>query len=268
MFLIDDANILLKFENLNIKILRINKEVFFESFPRHKHGKDLYELHCVVGGKGTLLTDCGNFELKANSIYMTGPMVYHEQITDEADPVEEYCIQMEIHKGKNTTSAGELICKNTFWYGEDSLNIQKSFGLIENESFVKGVGYIEAVKSYIALILVALVRYYAGDDYLNAYEKNTPEYMRMSIAEESFFNDYDILTLTMLSGRLKLSKRQTQRFLMRTYAKNFSEILTETRVNKAKEFIRSGMSIKEAAELVGYIDMRSLKSKINIIKEK
>ena len=262
MFLINDANILLKFENLNIKILRINREMFFESFPRHKHGKNLYELHYVIGGEGRLLANNEEYDLKENSLYMTGPMFYHEQITDETNPLEEYCIQMEIHSGKNISPVGELICKNTFWFGEDEFNIKKNFELLENESTNKSVGYIEAVKSFVSLILVDLVRNYADDNYLNVYEKNTPEYMRMSIAEESFFNDYETLTLTILSGRLKLSNRQTQRFLVKTYSKTFSEILMETRLNKAKEFIRSGVSIKEAAEMVGYADVRSLKNKI------
>lgn len=262
MFLINDANVLLKFENLNIKILRINKEVFFDSFPRHKHGKDLYELHYVVGGRGSLVTDSGTYDLKRKFLYMTGPMVYHEQITDDKDPLEEYCIQMEINKGKNVSSIGELICKNTFWYGEDKFNSASFFEQLEEESKNKGVGFTEAIKSLVALVLVALVRNYAGNNYLNVYEKNTPEYMRISITEESFFNDYDKLTLDTLSDRLKLSRRQTQRFLEKTFSKTFSEILMETRLNKAKEFIRSGMSIKEAAELVGYEDVRSLKSKL------
>lgn len=262
MFLINDANILLKFENLNVKILRIIREMFFESFPRHKHGKSLFELHYVVSGKGSLMTDSGSFELYPNCLYMTGPLVYHEQITDEADPIEEYCIQMEIQTGKNVSSVGELISKTSFWYGEDRFGIRKIFELLESESVNKGVGYIEALKSYVSLILVALARNYAGENYHNVYEKNTPEYMRMSITEESFFNDYDTLTLITLSNRLRLSKRQTQRFLMKTYSKTFSEMLIETRLNKAKEFIRSGMEVKEAAEMVGYVDVRSLKNKI------
>lgn len=262
MFLINDANILLKFENLNIKILRINREMFLESFPRHKHGKSLFEIHYVIKGKGTLVTDSGGYELRRNSLYVTGPMVYHEQITDENDPMEEYCIQMEITQGKNLSPVGELLYKNDFWFGEDRFNMNSTFSLLEEESVNKGVGYIEALKSLVALILVALVRNYADDNYLNVYEKNTPEYMRMSIVEESFFNDYSTLTLEELSSRLKLSRRQTQRFLVKNYSKTFSDILTETRVNKAKDFIRNGMEIKEAAEKVGYVDVRSLKNKI------
>ena len=169
---------------------------------------------------------------------------------------------MEINKGKNVSSIGELICKNTFWYGEDKFNSASFFEQLEEESKNKGVGFTEAIKSLVTLVLVALVRNYAGNNYLNVYEKNTPEYMRISITEESFFNDYDKLTLDTLSDRLKLSRRQTQRFLEKTFSKTFSEILMETRLNKAKEFIRSGMSIKEAAELVGYDDVRSLKSKL------
>lgn len=262
MLFINDANILLKWENLNIKILRIDREVFFESFPRHKHGKSFYELHYILKGKGTLLTDGGSCELYENTVYMTGPLVYHQQITDEKSPMEEYCIQMEVAPTGKVLPEGELFCRQSFWIGEDKHDVKMLFEMIEKESNHKGIGYIQAVKNIVALILVAMIRNYSGDEIAAVYEKNTPDYMRMSITEESFFKDYQGLTLTRLSTRLGLSNRQTQRLLMKNYSKTFSELLTEAKVSKAEEFIRSGMSINDAAYAVGYADVRSLKKRM------
>lgn len=262
MLFINDANILLKFENLNIKILRIDREVFFESFPRHKHGKNFYELHYITKGKGKLLTDEKSYDLYENMLYMTGPSVYHRQTTDESFPMEEYCIQIEVTPLKNVSREGDLFYKTLFWIGEDKNDVKTLFEMIEKESNRKAVGYIQAVKNIVGLILVAVIRNYSGDEVSEVYEKSTPDYMRMSITDESFFKDYQSLTLSVLSTRLNLSNRQTQRFLIKNYSKTFSELLTEAKVNKAKEFIKSGMSVNEAAYKVGYADVRCLKKRM------
>lgn len=265
MLYIDDANMRFSFENLNIKILRIHHGVFTKSFPKHRHGKNFYELHLIGGGKGTLLTDEGKFPLRENILYMTGPYVTHEQLTDTDDPTEEFGIQFEINEIRRSTYSpdGAMLKDTTFWIGEDRCGIRQYFEMLNVECDMKAPGYIQAVKSITALVLVALIRNYSGTEAKAEYEKNTPDYRRMSIVESSFFNDYMTITLDELSHRLKLSRRQTQRFLNKNYNKNFVEMKIDARTNKARGFIRSGMTIAEAAAAVGYDDVRSLKRRLN-----
>ncbi|MGM9552044.1 MAG: helix-turn-helix domain-containing protein [Clostridia bacterium] len=264
MAIIEEANMLLKFENLTIKILKISHGVFYKPFQRHRHGKNFYELHYTVSGGGTLVTDEGEFELEKGMIYMTGPLVYHEQLTDTENPTEEYCIQMEIIPSKKSDAhpAANLLTETHFWIGKDFHNILPYFESISEECMRKRIGYIQSTISLVSLILVSLVRNYSHDVEQSVFEKSSPDYKKLNIVEGSFFNDYRTLTLEELSQRLNLSPRQTQRFLEKNYSKSFSELKSEARLNIAKKLIREGWSIHDAAVAVGYSDARSIKNKL------
>lgn len=264
MLYIDDANIRFSFENLNIKILKISHGFFHAPFPKHLHGKNLYEIHLVGSGKGTLITDKGEFPLTENTLYMTGPYVTHEQLANMDAPTEEFGMQLEISEIRRAANSadGALLKDTSFWIGEDRCGIRQYFEMLNVECDMKAPGYIQAVKSITSLILVALIRNYSGTEAKAEYEKNTPDYRRMSVVESSFFDDYVSLTLEELSLRLKLSRRQTQRFLKKNYNKTFVEMKADARTNKAREFIRGGLSVAEAASAVGYDDVRSLKRRL------
>ncbi len=265
MFYIDDANICFQFENLNIKILRINMGTIESHFPKHHHGKNFYEFHFITNGNGSIIVSDMEYPLFPNTVYITGPFVPHEHIIDPQSPQTEFCIQMEITKKKSAfkSALGDLLLDTIFWLGRDIQSIKPFLDLLDTESTNQIIGYTEAAKNLIGLILVTLARSFSGvDETLSAYEKSTPDYNRMAIIEKSFFKDFATLTLPELAERLKLSNRQTQRFLLKNYSKNFTQMLGDARVNKAREFIREGLSIKESATLVGYDDIRSLKRKL------
>ena len=91
-----DADICFQFDNLKIKVIGIRYGVIFESYPRHRHGKRFYEAHLVCRGKGTLIANEMEYPLTTGTLYMTGPLITHEQITDTSDPMDEYYVQFEI----------------------------------------------------------------------------------------------------------------------------------------------------------------------------
>ena len=264
MVIIEEANMILRFENLTIKILKISHGIFHKPFQRHRHGKNFYELHYTAGGGGTLVTDNGEYPLEKDIIFMTGPLIYHEQLTDTANPTEEYCIQMEIIPSKKSEAhpAASLLTETLFWIGKDMHNIRSYFELISEECMRKRIGYIQTTVSLVSLILTSLVRNYSGDVEQAVFEKSSPDYKRLNIVEGSFFNDYNTLTLDELSQRLNLSNRQTQRFLVQNYSKSFSELKAEARLNIARKLVREGMSLHDAAIAVGYSDARSIKDKL------
>ncbi|MBQ3861633.1 MAG: AraC family ligand binding domain-containing protein, partial [Clostridia bacterium] len=77
-----------------IRVLNAKREVFFESFPGHIHG--FYELHYVFGGRGEL--DClgKRIPLGEGVLYLCGPHVSHEQLTDPADNMMEYSFSFDV----------------------------------------------------------------------------------------------------------------------------------------------------------------------------
>lgn len=264
MTIIEDANILLNFDNIVIKILKITHDPYKAPCPRHCHGKNFYELHFVVSDGGLLITDEGEFFLSENMFYMTGPSVYHAQIATRETPAEEFCIQMELISDKRTSTSAvsDLFCNTHFWIGKDAYNSRILFDAIENECKNKILGYIERTKGLLSMLLVNLVRNYSGAIPQPVYEKNTPDDKRMTIIDSSFLYDFSTLSLKELSSRLKLSPRQTQRFLIKNYHHTFSELKLEARLSKAIEQLNLGKSMSDVAQMIGYNDIRSLKNKL------
>jgi AraC-like DNA-binding protein len=197
----------------------------------------------------------------SGTVYMTGPLITHEQLTDSSDPMDEYCIQFEISekKGVKEGKAAQLLKDTHFWIGEDSQNMEKFFEMLDAEDAKRELGYIENVTSIVKQILIALVRNYIGSEISYDYSRITPDDKRMVIADESFLYSYASITLEDLSERLNLSSRQTQRFLKKAYGKTFIEMRTERRMEVAQKLMKKGMSASSAASAVGYEDAKSLK---------
>lgn len=261
MLNISDAAICFQFDNLQIKVLQIRYGVFFESYPAHRHGHHFYEAHLVCGGHGLLVADNQKYELNSGTLYMTGPLITHEQITDSTNPMDEYYIQFELleNKKKKSGRTSELIKNTSFWIGTDTQNCIRLFEMLTEENESHEIGYVKNVINLTSQFLIALARNYVGSEKISDYEKNTPDDKRMIITDELFLREYASLTLENLSNRLNLSPRQTQRFLKKAYGKTFLELRSEQRQNKAEKLIESGMSPSEAAEAVGYKEVRSLK---------
>lgn len=263
MLNISDADISFQFDNLKINVIRINYGVFFAPFPKHRHGNRFYEAHLVCGGKGVLIADGKRYDLSEGVLYMTGPLVEHEQLTDSSEPMDEFCLQFkltEMKRGREGKSSERL--KNTpFWIGKDTQNTRRLFEMLTEENEKKEIGYIKSVINITSQILISLVRNYAGGVTVGEYAKITPDDKRMVITDESFLYGYASLTLSELSRRLNLSVRQTQRFLKKAYGKTFVELRREMRISKAEEYIKDGMSPAHAAARVGYEDIKSLKKR-------
>ena len=230
-----EANIKFQLDNLKIKVLHIGYGVFYKPFPKHKHGNHFYEAHLVTGGSGTLIADGKEYDLKGGMLYMTGPMVEHEQITNVDDPMDEYYIQFEIAE-TNKTDPGKtaMALKETaFWIGEDTQNITRLFEMLTEECENKKIGYIQSVINLSFQVLVCIARNYVGSEQVGEYSAITPDDKRMVITDESFLYNYKTITLTELAKRLSLSTRQTQRFLKKAYGKTFMEIKKESRADKS-----------------------------------
>ncbi|MCH5188418.1 MAG: helix-turn-helix domain-containing protein [Oscillospiraceae bacterium] len=260
MLNISDTDISFQFDNLKIKVIKINYGVFLHPFPKHRHGNHFYEAHLVCGGKGRLIADGQEYPLSAGTLYMTGPLVTHEQLTDSLDPMDEYCIQFKVSensRGKSGRSA-ELIKNTNFWLGADTQNMIGLFEMLTEEDEKRELGYAKSVINLTSQLLISLARNYAGSEKATDYAKITPDDKRMIIVDDAFLYSYAAITLDELCRRLNLSRRPTQRFLKKNYGKTFIELRTEARMNKAEELMAGGATPAEAAAAVGYESARSI----------
>ncbi|MCX7714533.1 MAG: AraC family transcriptional regulator [Clostridia bacterium] len=247
------TNIKFKIGSVNVCVLNCKHEFFKESFPNHMHR--YYELHYTLGGKGILVLDNEIYPIQSNVVYMTGPNVYHEQITDPNHLLEEYCLSIELIKAKGIKKDGmsQSLLNTTFWIGADKTNIKQLFEEILSELSNKRIGYQYMIQNKIEQILLSMVRnYQAGDEKFF----KTPAILddkRIITTENAFFFEYKTITLKNLAERLKLSERQVERFVRERYGKSFVKVRTESRLNRAKILLLStNESISQISEKVGF----------------
>lgn len=99
------------------------------NIPFHSHGKNCYEIHYISEGYGTLNADGENYEITPNTLFVTGPLVSHSQITDLNSPMFEWCVYLRTDESNNEKYS-DIISKflsEKFWIGQDGQGLLPLF---------------------------------------------------------------------------------------------------------------------------------------------
>ncbi len=242
----------IQFDNAHIKMISAGRGLFLTAFPSHMH--PFFELHYIIKGKGTLVLDDTSFELSAGDLFFTAPKIYHAQLTDPDDNMEEYHISFEF-LSDDKTRMGEVInffIERQFYVCRDNQNIKALFEEMEKEASLQQVGFSSAVPALLQLILLKTAR--------NYYRKNAkmtsiaiPDERRHLLLDEAFLYSYKDLTLQSLAELLHLDIRQIQRIIYKRYGMSFVELRTHYRLSAAQNMIEgSSESLLKIAEKCGY----------------
>ena len=241
-------------------ISNIVLERFERSIPKHSHSKNSYEIHYIPFGYGKAVIGGQSYEIIPNTLFVTGPFVEHSQIPERKDPMWEYCIYLKV--GRCSASSSSLEEKNLagqfrktgFWFGQDSPAIHTLMKQLFSELEHRYTGYSIHAEILLKQLIIKLVRNYEGKVETNSYT-GAPNLIdnKYLIIEECFLYEYRTLSLDMLSARLGLGIRQTERLLKDHYGKTFLQKKTEARMSAASILLQNpDLSITKIAEDTGY----------------
>jgi AraC-like DNA-binding protein/quercetin dioxygenase-like cupin family protein len=254
-----DLNIKIAVEDTTFSVLQIVFEHFLRSMPKHSHGNNSYEIHYIPYGHGKVNINNQVYDVKPNTLYMTGPHVEHEQIPQTNDPMAEYCIYFMLQSGSSKhpsqkKTVASLFEQTHFWFGQDSHAIYPIMQQIFYELEHKYTGYKLQVESLLQQCIVKIVRNYENRvESEKLFMTTNLVDRKYLIVEESFLYDYETITLEILSKRLGLGIRQTERFLKDYYGKTFQQKKTEAKMSMAKIYLGNpNLSISEIAERLNY----------------
>lgn len=244
-------------EGTRVRVLNAKKEAFFESFPNHQHG--FFELHYVFGGRGELICLGNRYPLKAGTVYLNGPNVSHEQLTDREDNMTEYSLSFDIgpRRGRGEAEPGDItgrLAGMKLWIGEDGGRIGALFGRMEEEFSARDTGWIESLESLCRLLVIAVVRTLAEPREKTAQSSAAFPDRRKFIMDEAFIYLHKDMTLSALAALLNLSERQTLRDIRAYYGMSFTEFRCRSRLNAATRLLkeRRDMTVAEIGETVGF----------------
>lgn len=252
-----DLNISFKIENSHFTILSLSVEKHLRPIPMHAHSKNSYELHYISFGIGTLNCGSEKYSITPGTLFMTGPEIPHEQISDPENPMTEYCVYLKIDRWEKSrqSSLSDIFADTFFWFGSDDGRvhelIKKTFAELDS-SYSGRELMIESLMIQLVLIMIRLYQS-GGSRCGKSDEKSLCGDLTYLIIEEAFLYDYSSITLNSLAEKLGLGKRQTERLLQKHYNKTFQQKKIEARMFAASVMLReSRKSITEISEELGY----------------
>lgn len=195
-----DLDIKFSIEHISISALKISFDRITTPYPSHSHSKDSYEIHYIPFGYGKLISKGIEYNIKPNTLYITGPHIDHEQIPAKEDPMVEYCIYLKLDKTllensnkikKATKSRPSTILsifeQNKFWFGEDKQDIHLLMKKIFYELDMKYTGYILNVQTLLQQLLVLVVRNYENNKMSSShFDRSNINDSKYLMIEESF----------------------------------------------------------------------------------
>ena len=259
-----DLKLSFDISNITFDVLSLSHEQIIKPYPRHAHSKNSYELHFVPQGSGTLVIDTQKYDILPGTLFMTGPEVPHEQISDSKNPMTEYSIYMQVRQPlpKEIPPLLKTFLECNFWFGKAEQSIYTQTSQLFEELSSHTPGYELMLQSILSQLILNVARHYPGQQKSLPVVQNQP-FQNQSlptisekaylIIEEAFLYDYKTITLKELANRVSLGERQTERLLQKHYGQSFIQKKTEARMSAASQLLReTNASISDIAEDLGY----------------
>lgn len=252
-----DMDIHFTIESTRFHALNIVFERFVRTIPTHSHGSCCYEIHYIPHGFGKLCVKDQDFDITPNTLFVTGPHVEHAQIPLPEDPMQEYCVYLKAGTSSRRRKASpvtDAFLSVPFWIGKDTQDIHSLMRQLFDELEHRYIGCQTQVELLLSRLLVAMVRNYESLHVSPAaFAGNNPADSKAVMIDEYFLYEYSSLSLDVLSRRLNLCPRQTQRLLQEYYGKNFQQKKAEARMSAAAVLLSDhSRSIASIGEELGY----------------
>ena len=259
----------MKYRNLNLAftigdvaftVLSISNEQMLNPIPRHSHSRNSYEIHYISYGYGTLIADEIKYDIIPGTFFMTGPGIFHEQISDPNDPMREYGVYLKVSLSQDGIKDETLkaFLDRKFFLGPADMEIYELMKSLINELEQRPFGYRLMSSAILQQLILQISRQYQRTENekisgTNANLPNNHEDQTYLIIEEAFLYNYRDITLEKLSEMLGLSCRQTERLLLKHYNKTFLQKKKEARMSAACILLKdAGQSIASVAYNLGY----------------
>jgi AraC-like DNA-binding protein len=210
-----------------------------------------YELHYVSGGQGILITDKFEMPLSKGCFYLLPPRTNHEQWSNPLELLEEYYLAFELVSKAENDTVWESLLSNGYYDGNQN-ELEVYFNNIVRETSQKQYGYLDLINQNIQSIFITLIRSFKNMKSESFTISVNLDDRRNLLIDEAFLYDYKTVTLSSLSDRLKLSTRQTQRYIKANYGVSFSILKFQSKLNHAAMLLSTKLTLEEVCFQVGY----------------
>lgn len=259
-FSLDNVAIKLRTNKYIINIQTIHLSPYLYYIDNHFHKG--YEIHYVTGGRGTVRLRDSQLDVQEGMVYITGPDVEHEQISDPSHVLMEYCLGFEMLHTKHDKTCYDYdadyvldkLGKVKFWSGAGSDACFSLWSKIASEANAQKIGCYSNISSCVLQLLIETARSVCGPIQIKtSLPAKLPEDRRSTLLDSYMLWAFADTTLEGLAEKLELSTKQTARLIKKQYGMTFEQRLTQTKLDMAVRLLTlTTMPIREIAKTVGY----------------
>lgn len=248
--------------DMRVRPMHVRIERLRLLIPAHRHSRTSYELHYTVQGRGSVTVNNIRYPISAGDMFVTGPEQMHEQLSNSDDPILEYCIYVSCvpKYSKEAVPLTGLRQPDFHIIRDHNKELFEMFRSIAAEMRADLADSEETACTILKLLLLKLNR--MNMDRVRAENpRRTAGAAAYPEIEDAFFYQYDTLRLEDVANMLKISPRQTQRFLRIHYGKTFTEKCREARMSAAAMLLEDrSLSITEISVRVGFSSVEHFSS--------
>lgn len=261
----NDIDIKINLGSLVINVLYIRYRPFLHDQVIENHCHSSFELHYIHKGEGVIIINGEEQKITPGFFYLTGPGIYHKQISDNKNPMVEYCINFDykttgmpsIAEGipkKESESIVNLLQASKFYCGKDEYNnselLQRTFKELE----AREIGYYSSIKNYLFQIIINTLRCFTAERKAE-YEvpKKNLDDLRHQVLDDLIGFRYCEINADMVAKELRISKRHLDRVVKLYYGESFNEKLLSVKIDNAKLLLKnSNMTITDISLKTGF----------------
>ena len=144
------SNYSFEIEDVKIRVTMVSYRKFRQVLPMHCHGENIYEIHYVAGGRGTVILDTVSYGIEEGTLYVTGPNVFHEQIPDKDNPVTEFGLYLHVDSPHPQGAIMSAFCREVRWVGRGRGELRHFMQQIILEHKRKDLGCKKKIKFLLA----------------------------------------------------------------------------------------------------------------------
>ena len=228
-------------------------------FSMHIH--EQCEIYFFITGNVEYLVEGSNYPLNESCLIITRPAEVHKAKILGTERYERYAINFPLSFVKSIDPKGVLTqafterplgTNNLLRSPElDMKLVQKLFAeiFLDEDDYTKQV----TLKTHLLLLLDMIYRAFSEQHYINV----TPTTASERIVRYVNNHIFDTISVPVLAKQFYLSSSQFSRIFKQTTGASPWEYITKKRLTAAKENIRNGFSIQQAAESCGFKDYSS-----------
>ena len=219
------------------------------------------EIHFILNGKYTLITDDNSYTLKKHTVCIIPKGISHEMKPESSDS-RVFNALLSINPLRMKTKR-KSICLEKVQLWKDLESVQTFDGCEKLCRYVEDLLECKQENEYLSKSIITIIFFGLTEIIRERFPCRSRLADACQIHYDGSYFDAELenyimlryktkMTLTDVAEHIGISAVQLSRIIKKNYGMNYSELITTLRMNEVKRLFQSGMSMTAIAKELGY----------------